>query len=69
MKEKVELLERTIARHDDQIASLFQKVDSVNGHLIDIQKSLDQIKYIGVGMVFYFIITEVGFIEGLKLAS
>jgi len=69
MKEKVELIERTIARHDEQIARLFSKVDSVNSHLIDIQKSLDQIKYVGIGMLFYFVISEIGFIEGLKLAS
>jgi len=69
MKEKVELIERTIARHDEQIARLFSKVDSVNQHLIDIQKSLDQIKYLGLGMLAYFVISEVGFIEGLKLAS
>ena len=69
MKEKVELLERSVARHDDQIARLFSKVDSVNGHLIDIQKTLDQIRYIGMGMLFYFIISEVGFIEGLKVVS
>jgi len=69
MKEKVELIERTIARHDEQIARLFSKVDSVNQHLIDIQKTLDQIKYVGLGMLAYFVISEVGFIEGLKLAS
>jgi len=69
MKEKVELIERTIARHDEQIARLFSKVDSVNQHLIDIQKSLDQIKYLGLGMLAYFVISEIGFIEGLKLAS
>jgi len=69
MKEKVELLERSVARHDDQIARLFSKVDSVNSHLIDIQKTLDQIRYIGLGMLFYFIISEIGFIEGLKVVS
>jgi len=69
MKEKVELIERTIARHDEQIARLFAKVDLVNGHLVDIQKSLDQIKYVGLGMLAYFVISEIGFIEGLKLAS
>ena len=69
MKEKVELLERSVARHDDQIARLFSKVDSVNGHLIDIQKTLDQIRYIGMGMLFYFIISEIGFIEGMKVVS
>jgi len=69
MKEKVELLERSVARHDDQIARLFSKVDSVNSHLVDIQKTLDQIRYIGLGMLFYFIISEIGFIEGLKVVS
>jgi hypothetical protein len=69
MKEKVADMEKRLSRHDDQIARLFSKMDSTNSHLTDIQKSLDQIKYTGIGALAYFIITEVGFLEGLKVIS
>jgi len=67
MSDQIENIKRSIERHDDQIARLFAKVDSTNEHLADIQTSLLQIKYVGLGMLFYFVISEIGFIEGLKL--
>jgi len=67
MKDQIEQISRAIQRHEDQIARLFSKVDSTNSHLMDIQKSLDQIKYVGLGMLAYFVISEIGFIEGLKI--
>lgn len=67
MSDQIENIKRSIERHDDQIARLFSKVDSTNEHLADIQNSLLQIKYVGLGMLFYFVISEIGFIEGLKL--
>ena len=69
MEKRVERIEQTIVRHDEQIASLFSKVDDVNEHLIGIQKSIDQIKYIGIGMVVYFTISEIGFLSGLKMVA
>ena len=69
MEKRVERLEHTIVRHDEQISSLFGKVDDVNTHLVGIQKSIDQIKYIGLGMVTYFALTEIGFLAGLKLVT
>ena len=69
MEKRVERIEQTIVRHDEQIASLFSKVDDVNEHLIGIQKSIDQIKYIGLGMVAYFALAEIGFLAGLKMVA
>jgi chaperonin cofactor prefoldin len=69
MKEKVADLEKRLSRHDDQIARLFSKMDSTNNHLTDIQKSLDQIKYTGIGALAYYVLSEVGFLEGLKVLS
>lgn len=69
MSDKLEHICKAIERHDGQIARLFAKVDTTTQHLTDIQKSLDQIKYIGIGMLFYFVISEIGFVEGLKIVS
>jgi hypothetical protein len=62
-------VEQTLNRHDDQIARLFSKIDSTDNHLQDIRNSLMQLKFGFIGALGYFILTEVGFSEGLKLIT
>ena len=62
-------VDRTLSRHDDQIARLFSKIDSTDNHLADIRNSLMQLKFGFIGALGYFILTEVGFSEGLKLIT
>ena len=69
MESRVERLEQTTARHDEQIAKLFSQMSDMNVHLTSIQKTLDQIKYIAVGMVIYFTLQELGFFAAFKVAS
>ena len=69
MQQRIDRLEQTVTRHDDQIAKLFQKVDDVNLHLKAIQSTLDQIKWIATGMLAYFALAEFGFLAGLKILA
>lgn len=69
MERRVKLLEEAVRRHNDQIAKLFNKVDSVNEHLSAIQKTLDQIKYMAYGGLGYFAISEMGLLNAIKLVS
>jgi flagellar biosynthesis chaperone FliJ len=69
MQQRIDRLEQTVTRHDDQIAKLFQKVDDVNLHLKAIQSTLDQIKWIATGMLTYFALAEFGFLAGLKILA
>jgi len=69
MEDRVKRLEDTTARHDEQIAKLFSQMSDMNSHLTSIQKTLDQIKYIAIGMVIYFTLQEFGFFTAFKLAS
>jgi hypothetical protein len=62
-------VDRTLNRHDDQIARLFSKIDSTDSHLADIRNSLMQLKFGFIGALVYFVLAEVGFSEGLKLIT
>ena len=46
MEERLNRVESAITRHDEQIASLFSKMNDVNAHLTNIQNTLNQIKYV-----------------------
>ena len=69
MEQRLEHLEKAVQRHDGQISALFGKVDKMNEHLTSIQRTLDQIKYMGVGAVVYFLATEFGLIAALKIVA
>jgi len=69
MEDRVKRLEDATARHDEQIAKLFSQMSDMNVHLTSIQKTLDQIKYIAVGMVIYFTLQELGFFAAFKVAG
>ena len=69
MEQRVERLEQAIARHDEQIAKLFAQMSDMNVHLTSIQKTLDQIKYIAIGMMVYFTLQEFGFFAAFKAVS
>ena len=66
VEQRLDRLEQTIVRHDEQIAKLFAQMGDMNKHLTSIQDTLNQIKYIAVGMVFYFTLQEFGFFEAFK---
>ena len=69
MEQRLEHVEKAVQRHDGQIAALFGKVDKMNEHLTAIQKTLDQIKYMGIGALVYFLATEFGIIAALKIIA
>ena len=69
MEQRVERLEQAIARHDEQISKLFSQMSDMNVHLTSIQKTLDQIKYIAIGMMVYFTLQEFGFFAAFKTVS
>jgi hypothetical protein len=69
MQQRMERIEQTCNRHDDQIARLFSKIDSTDSHLQDIRNSLLQLKFGFIGALAYFVLTEIGFSEGLKLIT
>jgi len=67
MEEKVNRVELQLDKHSIQIAKLFSKIDDTNGCIIKINNSLLQIKYGVYGALGFYVITQVGILEALKI--
>tara|TARA_B110000037_G_scaffold213675_1_gene268470 strand:+ start:39 stop:245 length:207 start_codon:yes stop_codon:yes gene_type:complete len=67
MEDKITRIELQLDKHSIQIAKLFSKIDDTNGCIIKINNSLLQIKYGVYGALGFYIITQVGILEALKI--
>ena len=67
MEEKITRIELQLDKHSIQIAKLFSKIDDTNGCIVKINNSLLQIKYGVYGALGFYIITQVGIMEALKI--
>ena len=68
MEDRVARLETTVDRHDSQITKLFSRVDETNRCIAKINTSLLQIKWSVYGALGYYVITQIGIIDALKVA-
>ena len=68
MEDRVTRLETTVDRHDSQITKLFSRIDETNRCMAKINTSLLQIKWSVYGALGYYVITQVGIIDALKVA-
>ena len=68
MEDRVTRLETTVDRHDTQISKLFSRIDETNRCIAKINTSLLQIKWSVYGAIGFYIITQVGIIDALKVA-
>jgi len=67
MDEKLNRVELQLDKHSIQIAKLFSKIDDTNGCIVKINNSLLQIKYGVYGALGFYVITQVGIMEALKI--
>ena len=56
-------------KHSGQIAKLFSKIDDTNSKIQQIFNMLNQIRYFLLGGVAYFIASEVGVFNVLRLVA
>ena len=68
MEDRVARLETTVERHGTQICKLFSRIDETNRCIAKINTSLLQIKWSVYGALGYYVITQVGIIDALKVA-
>jgi hypothetical protein len=68
MEDRVGRLETTVDRHDTQISKLFSRIDETNRCIAKINTSLLQIKWSVYGALGYYVITQIGIIDALKVA-
>ena len=64
---RVSRLETISDKQDMQIAKLFSKVDDTNKCIQKINNSLMQIKWSVYGALGWYIITQVGILEAIRL--
>jgi hypothetical protein len=67
MEDRVTRLETTVDKYGVQIAKLFSKIDDTNKCIAKINTSLLQIKWSVYGALGYYVITQIGIIEALKV--
>ena len=67
MEDNINRMQLQLDKHSGQIAKLFSKIDDTNGCIVKINNSLLQIKYGVYGALGWFVISQIGIIEALKL--
>ena len=68
MEDRLVRLETTIDRHDSQITKLFSRIDETNKCIQKINTNMLQIKWSVYGAIAFYIITQIGIIEALRVA-
>ena len=68
MEKRVTRLETIIDRHDTQISKLFSRIDETNKCIQKINTNMLQIKWSVYGAISFYIITQIGIVEALRVA-
>ena len=67
MEDRVARLETTVDRHDSQITKLFSRIDETNKCIQKINNSMLQVKWSVYGAIGFYIVTQIGLIEALRV--
>jgi|TARA_R110002074_G_scaffold370547_1_gene545432 hypothetical protein len=67
MEERVRLLEEKTEHQGRQISKLFSEIDDTKANIQKIMNILTQIRYFLYGGFAFFVATEIGFLQALKL--
>ena len=62
-------IQMQLDKHSSQIAKLFSKIDDTNAKIQQIFNMLNQIRYFLYGGFAYFIASEVGMLDLIKLVA
>ena len=68
MEERVSRMEKAIDRHEAQISKLFGRVEDTNKAIQKINTNMLQIKWSVYGAIAFYIVTQIGIIEALRVA-
>jgi len=68
MEDNISRMQLQLDKHSGQIAKLFSKVDDTNLCIQKINMSLLQIKYGIYGALGWYVITQIGIIDALRVA-
>jgi hypothetical protein len=68
MEERIGRMEQSIERHDSQISKLFSRIEDTNKCIQKINNSMLQIKWSVYGAIGFYIVTQIGLLEALRVA-
>ena len=68
MEERIGRMEQSIERHDQQISKLFSRIEDSNKCIQKINTNMLQIKWSVYGAIGFYIVTQIGIIEALRVA-
>ena len=68
MEKRVTRVETIIDRHDTQISKLFSRIDETNRCIQKINTNMLQIKWSVYGAIGFYIVTQIGIVEALRVA-
>jgi len=68
MEERIARMETTLDRHDSQITKLFSRIDETNKCIQKINTNMLQIKWSVYGAIGFYIVTQIGLMEALRVA-
>tara|TARA_R100000544_G_C2204837_1_gene48718 strand:+ start:89 stop:295 length:207 start_codon:yes stop_codon:yes gene_type:complete len=67
MEDRIKLLEEKTQHHHRQISKLFSEIDETKANIQKIMNILTQIRYFLYGGFAFFVASEIGFLQALKL--
>jgi hypothetical protein len=68
MEERIARMETTLDRHDSQISKLFSRIEDTNKCIQKINTNMLQIKWSVYGAIGFYIVTQIGLMEALRVA-
>ena len=69
MEERITRVETTLDKHSTQINKLFSRIEDTNEAIQKINNSMLQIKWSVYGAIGFYIVTQIGIIEALRVAT
>jgi|TARA_R110002110_G_scaffold163127_4_gene362723 hypothetical protein len=67
MEERITRVETTLDKHSTQINKLFSRVEDTNKCIQKINNSMLQVKWSVYGAIGFYIVTQIGLIEALRV--
>jgi len=67
MEERIIRVETTLDKHSTQINKLFSRIEDTNKCIQKINNSMLQVKWSVYGAIGFYIITQIGLIEALRV--
>jgi hypothetical protein len=66
-EDRMARIETTLDRHDSQITKLFSRIEDTNKCIQKINNSMLQVKWSVYGAISFYVVTQIGIVEALRV--